>query len=193
MRAGAIAPVLPPPPGGSVLQEAALPPASPERPSPPPRRPSRARTSGRGGVELTSDPYAGRRSVDMPPATAINRMNVFGHPDLGFAEVDRRKVTLLAKTAVLSFNRRASFCRQAQVSLEQAVLTLEYQEPRLAVCTLSCGAWSLLSKAANNQQPSVKLKNKRRGRWASAAAQAPMTVAVPAPATAQREFYNSIN
>lgn len=193
MRAGATAPVLPPPPGGSVLEGTALPPASPERPSPPPRRPSGARTRGRGGVEHTSDPYAGRRSVDMPTATAINRMNVFVYPDLGFAEADRRAVTKLAKTAVQSFNRRASFCQQAQASLEQAFLTLECQEPRLAVCKLSWGACSLLSKAANNQQTSVKLKEKRRGRRASAAAQAPMTVAVPAPATAQREFFNSIN
>lgn len=40
MRAVATVPVLPPPPGGSVLEGAALPPASPERPLPPPRRPS---------------------------------------------------------------------------------------------------------------------------------------------------------
>lgn len=150
MRAVATVPVLPPPPGESVLEGAALPPASPERPLPPPRRPSRARTSGRGGVELTSDPYASRRSVDMRTATAINLMNVFGPPGLGFAEADRRAVTKLAKTAVLAFNRRASFCQQAQASLEQAVLTLECQEPRLAVCKLSWGACSLLSKAANN-------------------------------------------
>lgn len=58
---------------------------------------------------LANDPYATSRSVDMPAGSAINRLNVFGDPDLGLSEADRRAVTMLAKTAALMLNPRATF------------------------------------------------------------------------------------
>lgn len=100
-------------------------------------RPSRARTSGRGGIVLTNDPNAARRTVDAPAATAINRMNVFLEPDVGLCETDRPALVAKAKAIVQDFNPRASFCQQARIILEHAVLALDCHEPRMALCKTS--------------------------------------------------------
>lgn len=183
-RAGAGATSSQPPTSGTSPPEGmAQLPASAESTLPRPRRHSRARTSGRGGIVLANDPFATRRSVDMPAGRAINHPNVFGDPDLGLSEADRRAVTKLAKTAALMLNQRATFCQKAQAALERVVLTIKGQEARLALCKVPWGVCSLLSKAANNRQAAVKLKERRRERRATAAPQAPASATDPVPST----------
>ncbi|KAK1867032.1 hypothetical protein I4F81_009542 [Pyropia yezoensis] len=89
-------------------------------------------------------------------------MNVFLDPDVGLCEADRPALVAKAEAIVQDFNPRASFCQQARVILERAVLALECHEPRLALCKTSWGACSLLSKAANNLQSATMLKEKRQ-------------------------------
>jgi len=141
-----------------------------------PVRRGRGVTHGRMGFVLDEDLNAARRVGSVPDrAASVNRMRVVGVAAVGIPdkEMDVRHLLHVTHLAATHFNKTKPFCQQERLVLGHAIAYLELQEPRVAVCVHSWGAYALLSRLSNNRsEHRARMEAKREAAAAAATTKA---------------------